>query len=65
MEVMDQEGTKDSSQQISGLKPVYVKFPKDRGLTGISIKESKAVFANDGEYNVSYAPEIDNCINTS
>ena len=39
-----------------------VRLPRDRGLTGLTIKNEEILVAADGEYNIQYAPEIDNCI---
>mmetsp|Transcript_43886 Transcript_43886/g.58187 ORF Transcript_43886/g.58187 Transcript_43886/m.58187 type:complete len:166 (-) Transcript_43886:666-1163(-) len=34
------------------VKPIIVRLPKDRGLTGLTIKEEGIVVAADGEYNI-------------
>lgn len=56
------ERTFNANNRHQKRKPIYVKFPKDRGLTGVAIKSKKVAVAHEGEYNVAFAPEIDNCI---
>ena len=43
-------------------RPVIYKMPRDRGITGISIKTGKVQIVTDGERNLNYAPEIDNSV---
>ena len=44
------------------LKPIIVRLPKDRGITGIAIAAKKVQVVHNGDYNVSYAAEVDNSI---
>ena len=64
---VDKKNSKGAIKNASSTKiekPIIVKLPKDRGITGLAIKQKQAIVATDGEYNPSFAPEIDNCIAT-
>ena len=40
-------------------------MPKERGLTGITIKTGQVQIVNDGKDNCNYAGEIDNIVGTA
>lgn len=62
-ESADEDGGANPEQTTSSAhKPIIVRLPRDRGLTGLTIKTEEILVAADGEYNIQYAPEIDNCI---
>ena len=44
------------------VKPIIVRLPKDRGITGISIADQAVQVVPDGDYNVKFAGEVDNSI---
>jgi len=42
-------------------KPVLMRLPKDRGITGLSIETRKCQKSDEGQYGNKFAPEVDNC----
>lgn len=42
-------------------KPVMMRLPKDRGITGLSIETRKCQKSDEGQYGSKFAPEVDNC----
>ena len=57
----DSERSKEHRRRI---KPIIVRYSKDRGLTGISIRSRKIIISAEGEYDAHFAPEIDKCISS-
>ena len=45
-------------------KPIIVRLPKDRGITGLAISTKSVQLVPNGEYHVQYAPEVDNVVGT-
>ena len=45
-------------------KPIIVRLPKDRGITGLAISTKAVQLVPNGEYHVQYAPEVDNVVGT-
>ena len=45
-------------------KPIIVRLPKDRGITGLAISTKAVQLVPNGEYHVHYAPEVDNVVGT-
>lgn len=43
-------------------KPVIVRLPKDRGVTGLAISSRSVQLVPDGEFHIHYAPEVDNSV---
>jgi len=41
-----------------------VKLPRDRGITGLAIKDKKVQLIANGELHPQYAPEVDNSVGT-
>ena len=44
------------------LKPIIVRLPRDRGITGIAIQNKQVQVVHNGDYNVNFAAEVDNAI---
>ena len=49
---------------MRSVKPNIVRLPKDRGITGLAISTKSVQLVPNGEYHVSYAPEVDNVVGT-
>ena len=43
-------------------KPLFMRLPKDRGITGLAISRKIIMSVHNGEYCTSYAPEVDNVV---
>lgn len=61
------EGDQDDPERTGneeGLarKPVIVRLPKDRGVTGLAITTREVQSVPDGEFHIHYAPEVDNSV---
>lgn len=41
-----------------------MKLPRDRGITGLAIKDKKVQLIANGELHPQYAPEVDNSVGT-
>lgn len=57
-------GTFNPSLRVSAHKPIIVRLPKDRGITGLAISTKSVQLIPNGEYHISYAPEVDNSVGT-
>lgn len=53
---------KESVMEPQKLKPIIVKLPKDRGITGIAIQTKEVQVVQNGDHNHLFAAEIDNSI---
>ena len=55
----------DDSQQNDNVrkpKPLIVRLPRDRGITGISLTENRVVVVDNGDHNINYLGEVDNTV---
>ena len=44
------------------MKPIIVRLPKDRGITGLAISTKTVQLVSNGEYHLQYAGEVDNSV---
>ena len=61
------DGDKDDPERTGNedrfaRKPVIVRLPKDRGVTGLAISTRSVQLVPDGEFHIHYAPEVDNSV---
>ena len=52
----------ESVMEPRKLKPIIVRLPRDRGITGIAIQTKQVQVVHNGDYNINYAAEVDNAI---
>lgn len=64
----DRKKRQEQSEQIESVleatkrKPIIVRLPKDRGITGIAISMTEVQVIHNGDYNINYAAEVDNSV---
>ena len=60
----DQDDPERTGNEERGMarKPVIVRLPKDRGVTGLAISSRSVQAVPDGEFHIHYAPEVDNSV---
>ena len=62
------DGDKDDPERTgneergTARKPVIVRLPKDRGVTGLAITSRSVQAVPEGEFHIHYAPEVDNSV---
>lgn len=58
----DDEEFESLINQTQKEKPLIVRLPRDRGITGISIVQKSVEVVHNGDHNLRYEAEIDNSV---